>query len=88
MNTSIYVQNLKCGGCAKTITDSISAIEGISSAEVAVDTAQVSFEYREETQLAQVREKLKALGYPSVDDPNSLLDKTKSFVSCATGRLK
>ncbi len=88
MNTTISVQNLKCGGCARTITDAISGIEGISSAEVKVETSEVHFEYTDEQQLQKVREKLKSLGYPSVEDPNSLIDKTKSFVSCATGKLK
>ena len=34
-----------------------------------------------------LREKLKDLGYPSIDETNSLTSKAKSFVSCATGKF-
>ena len=36
----------------------------------------------------QVKEKLKTLGYPSIDDTNGILTKAKSFVSCASGKMK
>jgi len=35
-----------------------------------------------------VKEKLKSLGYPSIEDTNGVITKAKSFVSCATGKLK
>jgi hypothetical protein len=34
-----------------------------------------------------VKDKLKSLGYPSIDDENTLTSRAKSFVSCATGKL-
>ena len=85
--TSILVQNLKCGGCANTITTKISTIENISDLQVDVDESEVSFNYLNDTDVLQVKEKLKQLGYPSVEDDNSLASKAKSFVSCATGKF-
>ncbi|WP_046743703.1 heavy-metal-associated domain-containing protein [Kordia zhangzhouensis] len=88
MKTSIIVQNLKCGGCAKTITSKLSELKGVSKIEVNNETASVSFE-AENTEVAiQVKEKLKTLGYPSIDDTNGILTKAKSFVSCASGKMK
>ena len=84
MNTSIIVQNLKCGGCAKTITGRLKEIENISDIAVDVETSN----YRNQSDLDVVKKKLIALGYPSVDDDNTVLSKAKSFVSCASGKLK
>lgn len=88
MKSTIIVQNLKCGGCAKTITGNISKVEGISAVFVDPDTSSVSFEHEKEELLETVHHRLKDLGYPSVDHDNTFIDKTRSFVSCATGKLK
>ena len=88
MNRSIIVQNLKCDGCAKTITGKLSEIENISEIAVDVDESKISFNYINQSDLDVVTKKLIVLGYPSIDDGNSVLSKAKSFVSCATGRLK
>ena len=87
MKTSILVQNLKCGGCAHTITSKLSTIENINNLQVDVEENKVSFNYLNDTDVLQVKEKLKHLGYPSIDDTNSLTSKAKSFVSCATGKI-
>lgn len=87
LKTKIIVQNLKCGGCANTITNNISSIENISEVEVDVDQSAISFQYLEIEDEIKVKEKLKSLGYPSVEDSNSFSSKAKSFVSCATGKL-
>lgn len=87
METSIIVQNLKCGGCASTITSKLTTIEGISNLQVDVEENKVSFNYLNDTDISKMKAKLIQLGYPSVDDPNSLTSKAKSFVSCATGKL-
>ena len=87
MKTSIIVQNLKCGGCALTITTKLAEIDVISGINVNVDDSIVSFNYDNEGAIVKVREKLKDLGYPSIDETNSLTSKAKSFVSCATGKF-
>lgn len=87
MKTSILVQNLKCGGCAKTITSKLSDIKTISDVRVDVESSAVSFLYENINDALEVKSKLKALGYPSIDDRNSLTSKAKSFVSCATGKI-
>ena len=87
MKTSIIVQNLKCGGCASTITSKISEIENISDIHIDVDKCRVSFNFINDTDALAVKNKLRALGYPSIDDDNNLIYKAKSIVSCATGKL-
>ncbi len=74
------------------ISTKSSAIEQGSEAvpsviNVNVDDSMVSFDYTNECDVVKVREKLKVLGYPSIDETNSLTSKAKSFVSCATGKF-
>ncbi|SHJ05859.1 heavy-metal-associated domain-containing protein [Pseudozobellia thermophila] len=87
MKTTIIVQNLKCGGCAKTITSKISQLDGISELSVDVASASVSFDHEAANDVKAVKERLKALGYPSVEEANSIAAKAVSLVSCATGKM-
>ncbi len=87
MKTTIAIQNLKCGGCAATIKNKVSELEGVDTVEVDELEGAVSVEYAPENVLLGIKQKLAALGYPEVDSENGLLTKAKSFVSCATGRL-
>lgn len=88
MQQSIVVQNLKCGGCVNTITSKISEIENISNVEVDKETSSVSYNCENSEDAVKVKEKLRRLGYPSVDENNSMISKASSFVSCATGKMK
>ncbi|WP_322550748.1 heavy-metal-associated domain-containing protein [Flavobacterium psychraquaticum] len=87
METTIQIQNLKCGGCANTITKNIVVIEGITNVSVNVEESTVNFNYETEAQLVEVKEKLKTLGYPEDGATNSLGSKAKSYVSCAIGKM-
>ncbi|WP_147678737.1 heavy-metal-associated domain-containing protein [Algibacter pacificus] len=87
MKTSIIVQNLKCGGCANTISTKLSEIKNISDVQVHVDDSEVTFKHINEADALAVKTKLKDIGYPSIDDDNNLVSKAKSFVSCATGKF-
>jgi len=87
MKTSIIVQNLKCGGCASTISAKLSEIKAISNINVDVEESKVTFDYVNSEDAIEVKQKLRSLGYPSIEDENGLVSKAKSFVSCATGKL-
>lgn len=86
MLQEVYIENLKCGGCASTITKGLSNINGVDKVQVDVEKSVVSFS-SEESVLEEVKEKLSKLGYPEVGDKNTLVHKAKSFVSCAVGRV-
>lgn len=87
MNTTLEIQNLKCGGCANTITTKLSNIDGIQKVIVNNETNTVSFDYENEDILITTQELLTKLGYPIVGEKNALTTKAKSFVSCAVGRI-
>lgn len=87
MKASIIVQNLKCGGCAKTIINKLSDLPYISGVEVDTETSQVSFKCNTSDDALGVKNQLKLLGYPSVEENNATLTKAKSFISCARGKM-
>ncbi|PQJ18279.1 MULTISPECIES: heavy-metal-associated domain-containing protein [Nonlabens] len=88
MKTSIIVQNLKCGSCAKTITSKLSEISNITDITVDIENSTIAFSATNSEDALEVKRKLKTLGYPTIDDSNGVLSKAKSFVSCATGKMK
>jgi len=87
MKTTLIIQNLKCGGCANTVTTRLSELENISNIEVSNEENSVAFSYKNENDLEQAIGLLSKLGYPVVGEENTLGKKAKSFVSCAVGRL-
>ncbi len=87
METTIHIQNLKCGGFANTITKGIATIDSIQNISVNVEESSVTFSYENEGILDEVKSKLKTMGYPEDGEANTLGSKAKSYVSCAIGKM-
>jgi copper chaperone len=86
----LILDNIKCGGCANTITK---AMEALEFKDVAVDpenhTLTMSLP-QNENQLNQALDQLKNLGYPLVETEEGLKAlalKAKSYISCAIGKF-
>lgn len=89
MNTRIEVENIRCGGCATTITKRLLEIEGIRAVKVDIHDQAVIVESEADIR-ATTKQTLLGLGYPergSVAGLASLRGKAKSVVSCAIGRV-
>jgi copper chaperone len=85
----IEIDNLKCGGCARSILKGLADVPGISGVDVDLDQQQVRFTGEASTR-SQVADKLRSMGYPekgSLQGLNAGLANAKSFVSCAIGRV-
>ncbi|MEY3469379.1 MAG: hypothetical protein RL203_1473 [Pseudomonadota bacterium] len=85
----IHVENIKCGGCEKSIVKGLSAIDGLSNIVIDRDLQMVSVT-ADESQRDAIAAKLKSMGYPeygSVSGLDAGLANAKSFVSCAIGRV-
>ncbi|MGK0272474.1 MAG: copper chaperone [Cocleimonas sp.] len=83
MKISIEIENIRCGGCTKTITKKLMPIEVINGVDVAVDVVDESL--RNNVVIA-----LTKMGYPelgSVEGVDALKNKAKSEVSCAIGKV-
>lgn len=88
MRTRIVIQNLKCGGCAKTITTRLAKEADVLHTEVLVDESAVVVKHDNTNTPIRIKEVLKQLGYPSVEEANGMLLKARSVMSCAAGKIK
>lgn len=89
MPWTIAVENIKCGGCANSITKALMAIPGVSYANVDIENGDVHIE-GDESLRHTLTKRLLELGYPergAVSGVRSATAKAKSFVSCAIGSM-
>ena len=86
MEAKIYIENLKCGGCAATIKKGVMAVENVSDITVNVEDSSVVVTSLIDVTKA-IKEKLSKMGYPEVGDKNTMIHKAKSYVSCASGKM-
>ena len=92
MLETVEVANVRCSGCAATITK---ALEEEGFTEISVDLSceprKVTAKTAVEARSAQFRAILKKLGYPLYDEEigyiNSVGLKVKSVVSCSIGKF-
>ena len=84
---SITIQNLKCGGCANTIQNALAKIGGLSDVTIDVDNSIIEYNIQSFQAELDMKEKLSSLGYPGIEDENTLAKKAKSYISCAVGRV-
>jgi copper chaperone CopZ len=88
----LEVANVRCGGCANTITKELqeSGFANVS-VDLSCEPRKVTVDIVDEDQLALVKAILRKLGYPLNSEENTTLDsaalKVKSFVSCAVGKF-
>lgn len=87
MKSLLVIQNLKCTGCASTISSKLTKFDFVHSVLVDVQTSTVELIYEYESNLPQLQEALRKLGYPVVGEANPLSTKAKSYVSCAIGKM-
>jgi copper chaperone CopZ len=92
MLKTVDVDNIRCSGCASTITKALEE-QGFTSINIdlSCEPRKVTVDIEDEASLAQFRAILRKLGYPFSDEEigfsNSATLKAKSFVSCAVGKF-
>ncbi|MFW5425863.1 MAG: heavy-metal-associated domain-containing protein [Methylophagaceae bacterium] len=90
MQINIEVENIRCGGCANTITKKLMSLDGVEQVDIAIEEQAVTIEAEDDSNRATYIEALLAMGYPekgSVEGIASLKGKAKSMVSCAIGKV-
>ena len=90
MKQTLEVLNVKCGGCASTLTKSLKDEFGEVSVDLEVHPRKITLDIEDE-KLDALKVKLRSLGYPLTTDELSGFEKAattaKSFVSCAIGKF-
>ena len=90
MKQRFQLRNVKCGGCAATLKKALAEQFGEVEVDLTKEPREITLEIDEE-QIPLLREALRKLGYPMIDDELSTFQevgaKAKSFVSCAIGKF-
>jgi copper chaperone CopZ len=90
MKKTFQVKNVKCGGCAGTLTKALSDAFGEVDVNLEVEPREITLEI-EDNQLEVLKLALRKLGYPLCTDNltqfQTVTTTAKSFVSCAIGKM-
>lgn len=91
MKKSFKALNIKCGGCANTVKESLKSQFGDVDVDLTQEPRVITLEIKDEQAELDFRKKMKSLGYPMEDEEMGTFTKSslkaKSFVSCAIGKI-
>ncbi len=85
----IEIDNLKCGGCEKTILKGLGTLDGVTAVSVDHELQMVSL-HADPALRTSILEKLQDMGYPekgSIEGFEAGVSNIKSYVSCAIGKM-
>ena len=68
----LYIENLKCSGCANTVTKMLNSIEGITNSNIVVEEGKVEFDMNDQLELDHIKSALAKLGYPEMGTSTTL----------------
>lgn len=88
--TQLIVENIKCDGCAKTISQALSRL-GYKNITVNPEQSSVELDSPKDSEaITNAINKLRELGYPLIETEEGLTAvalKAKSYISCALGKI-
>lgn len=90
METHLYLENIKCGGCAATIKKTVKKFPGVSEAIVNTDDETIIISHPYPINIPEIKKALKQIGYPekgSTEGVEKLVTNIKSYVSCTIGKM-
>ena len=91
MKKSFRALNIKCGGCANTVQQSLKDDFGEVEVDLEQEPRVVTLDIKDEEHEKLFRKKMRGLGYPMEDENLGAFTatglKAKSFVSCAVGKM-
>ena len=83
----IIIENLKCDGCASTITKGLNKFGEVKSVDIDIEKSSIDIEFSGDDSIVEkFKKKLAGLGYPE-KGKNDTISIAKSYVSCAIGRV-
>ena len=90
MKKTIKVENVKCAGCASTLTNKLKDELGEIEVNLEVTPREITLDLADD-KLDSLHDALKGLGYPISGESFGFIEdtsiKAKSFVSCAIGKV-
>ena len=82
----LFIENIKCGGCAAQITSVLNKDYPNMDVDVDYENGEVKVS-GDELAIDQVYATLKRMGYAKRGE-STTLDSAKSYVSCMVGKVK
>ena len=90
MKKTIQIENVKCGGCASTLTSKLKDEFGGIEVNLEVMPREITLDITDD-KIDALHTALKGLGYPVSGENFGFIEdtsmKAKSFVSCAIGKV-
>ncbi len=90
MKHTFEVMNVKCGGCANTLTTKLEPKFGPVEVDLSVEPRRITIDI-DSDRIDELGLALKKLGYPLATENLGFVEnntaKAKSFVSCAIGKM-
>lgn len=86
MTHNLYVENIKCSGCAHSIETSLSKVKGVHQVTVDIAQGSIKLDMDEVNTLKAVIEKLHHMGYPLPGKGSGMTTAT-SYISCLIGKV-
>ena len=86
---NITVENIKCSGCAGSITKKLSSTFNTEDINVNIEKGVITIDL-DNSRREELAKVLLDIGYPEIDSVHgfdSAKAKAKSFVSCAIGKM-
>lgn len=85
--TTLYVENLKCGGCENTVRKILEGIQGVRNVIVNSENGSIEFDQGDNLKITKKAiQFLKKAGYTPLGESN-FKAKAISYVSCMRGKL-
>lgn len=83
---NLYVENIKCHGCAHSIVTGLSKVKGVHQVTVDIAQGSIQLDMDELDTLEAVIEKLHHMGYPLPGKGSGMTTAT-SYISCLIGKV-
>jgi copper chaperone CopZ len=87
ISETLHIANIKCGGCAHSISTKLKEVAGLKEATVNIDKGTIDTTYDTSEVRDEIIHKLNAMGYPEATAENGLLMQAKSYANCMVGKL-
>ncbi|MFZ1706180.1 MAG: heavy-metal-associated domain-containing protein [Saprospiraceae bacterium] len=82
----IFVENIKCGGCANSIKKGLEKLDSTTSVEVDIEEGKVVLLSESTINTDKYVAALHGMGYP-IHGEGNLIKTAQSYVSCMIGRM-
>ncbi len=84
--TTVFIENIKCGGCANSISKKVMQFNNVQQVLVNKDDESVTINHGDIIDIDGIKKELAQMGYPEKGQ-NSFVSQAKSMVSCVIGKI-